>query len=186
MDDPRIWLYFLSALTGVFMVVGGIWLIHAEKIYIDVESKQAIEIATPVGTFKNNYPALTLFVLGFFPLTYPLYTVNNLSDYARVETVRIKGPVDAHSYPALIYASVDQDARNARGEFEIRVPFVGRNQKDYKLLLVVNGQVLGEESARRTGDDGEIEVRFRPVVAEESPFEPALAPVPAEYLGGQP
>lgn len=186
MEDPRIWLYFVSALTGVFMVVGGIWLIYKEKIYIDAESKQPIEISTPIGGFKNNYPALTLFALGFFPLIYPLYTINNLSDYARVETVRIKGPVDAHMYPVLIYASVDQDARTAKGDFEIRVPFVGRNQKDYKVLLVVNGQVLGEESARRTTDGDEIEVHFKPVVAEASPYQPVVAPVSADYLGGQP
>jgi hypothetical protein len=186
MDDPRIWLYYMSALTGVFMVVGGFWLIYKEKIYIDVESKKAIEVATPIGTFKNNYPALTLFALGFFPLVYPMYTINNLSDYARVETLRIRGPIDAHSYPALIYASVSQDARNGRGDFDIKVPFVARHQSDFKVLLVVNGQVLGEEIARRSGDDGEIEVRFRPVVAEAPPFEPVVAPVPADYLGGQP
>jgi hypothetical protein len=56
----------------------------------------------------------------------------------------------------------------------------------YRLLYEVNGQVLGEESARRTDDDQDIEVRFRPVVAEESPYEPSLAPVPADYQGGQP
>lgn len=117
MQDPRIWLYFVSSLTGVIMVIGGIWLIYKEKIYLDAESKQPIEISTPIGGFKNNYPALTLFALGFFPLIYPIYTINNLSDYARVETVRIKGLVDAHTYPVLIYASVDQDARTAKGDF---------------------------------------------------------------------
>lgn len=186
MEDPRIYLYFLSAFTGVIMVVGGIWLIYKEKIYIDAESKQPIEISTPLGGFKNNYPALTLFALGFFPLIYPIYTINNLSTYAPVETVRIKGLVDAHTYPALVYASVDQDARNAKGDFEIRVPFVGTNQKDYKVLLVVNGQVLGEESARRSPDGQEIEVHFKPVIAEESPYRPQLADVPADYDGGQP
>ncbi len=186
MEDPRIWLYFVSSLTGVFMVVGGIWLIYKEKIYLDAESKQPIEISTPIGGFKNNYPALTLFALGFFPLIYPIYTINNLSDYARVETVRIKGLVDAHAYPVLIYASVDQDARTAKGDFELRVPFIGKNQKDYKMLLVVNGQVLGEESARREEDSGEIEVHFKPVVAEDSPYEPVIAPVPSDYFGGEP
>jgi len=184
-QDPRIWLYFLSALTGVIMVVGGIWLIYKEKIYIDAESKQPIEISTPIGGFKNNYPALTLFALGFFPLIYPIYTINNLSTYAPVQKVRIKGVVDAHSYPALVYASVDQDARTGKGDFEILVPFVGTEQKDYKMLLVVNGQVLGEESAHRI-DGGDIEVNFKPVIAEDSPYEPVLAPVPAGYEGVQP
>ncbi|MEZ5287229.1 MAG: hypothetical protein R2712_20995 [Vicinamibacterales bacterium] len=186
MTDPRIGLYFLSAFTGFVMVVGGIWLIYKEKIYIDAESKQPIEIKTPIGGFKNNYPALTLFALGFFPLIYPIYTINNLELFAPVQTVRIKGEVDAHSYPAAIYASVDQDFKQGKGEFEIRVPFVGTNQKDYRMLLVVNGQVLGEESARRSVDGKEIEVHFKPIEVEDSEYQPQLAPIPADYGGGEP
>ena len=91
--DPRIGLYYLSAGAGLYMVVGGIWLIYTEKIYIDRESKQPIEIQSPLGSFKSNYPALTLFALGFFPLVHPLCAIDNLTEFVKVDTVRIKGMV---------------------------------------------------------------------------------------------
>ncbi|MEA2599876.1 MAG: hypothetical protein QOF89_868 [Acidobacteriota bacterium] len=40
MDTNALPLYYLSSFAGLIMVVGGIWLIYKEKIYIDSESKQ--------------------------------------------------------------------------------------------------------------------------------------------------
>jgi hypothetical protein len=48
--DPRIALYCVSAGAGLSMIVGGIWLIYKEKIYIDQESKQPIETKSPLGS----------------------------------------------------------------------------------------------------------------------------------------
>lgn len=42
--DPRMALFFLVATAGVGMVVGSMWLIAKEKIFIDRETKQPIEI----------------------------------------------------------------------------------------------------------------------------------------------
>lgn len=77
--DARIVLFYLVAVGGFVMVVGGMWLILKEKIYIDRESKQQIAIKLPGGwSFQSNYPALALFVLGFIPLIYPLQQVYTL------------------------------------------------------------------------------------------------------------
>lgn len=35
MDPILVPLYYLSSLVGLFMVAGGIWLIHREKTYVD-------------------------------------------------------------------------------------------------------------------------------------------------------
>jgi hypothetical protein len=179
--DPRIYLYFLSALSGVIMITGGIWLIYKEKIYIDRESKQPIEIQSPLGSFKSNYPALTLFVIGFFPLTYPIYAVNNLSEFIKVDTVRIKGLVEANAYPVLVYAARAQDSLTSNGEFGMPVPFLGRGLDDYRVLLVVNGHVLDDQRVERSANSGEIEVTFKPVVVEPPAYQADLAPVPPGY-----
>ena len=179
--DPRIALYYVSAAAGLVMIVGGIWLIYKEKIYLDRESKQPIEIQSPLGSFKSNYPALTLFVLGFFPLVYPMYAINNLSDYVRVETVRIKGLVAANAYPVLVYAARAQDTLNSDGEFQVPVPFLGRDQDDYKILLVVNGHVLDETRAERKANGKEIEVKFKPLIVEPLAYQLKVAPVPDAY-----
>jgi hypothetical protein len=182
--DPRMALYYASALAGFVMVVGGIWLIYKEKIYIDRESQQPIEIQSPLGTFKSNYPALTLFALGFFPLVYPIYSVNNLTQYVRVETIPIKGPVDVSAYPAFVFAVREEATVRSRGEFRVQVPFRGGDLDDYNMILVVNNHVVGDARAVRSVNGKEIEVEFRPVIIEPeggTSFETTTAGVPAAY-----
>jgi hypothetical protein len=179
--DPRLALYYMVATAGMIMVAGGIWLIYKEKIFIDRESKQPIEIQSPLGSFKSNYPALTLFALGFFPLVYPIYSINNLREFVRVQTVHIKGPVHASSYPVLVYAARAQDAVASEGEFQFPVPYLDSYENDYKILLVVNGHVLDEARAVRTSKGGDIEIKFKPLVVESPAYEPNIAPVPDQY-----
>jgi hypothetical protein len=72
--DIRTSIFLMTELTGVAMVVGGMWLIYKQKVYIDKESNQPVEVKLPGNfSFKSNYPALALFVLGFFPLIYPFH-----------------------------------------------------------------------------------------------------------------
>ena len=52
MDDARIALYYLCSVACFVMVVGGIWLIYREKIYIDRESQKLVEVQTPLGASK--------------------------------------------------------------------------------------------------------------------------------------
>ena len=50
-------LYYLCSVAGLVMVVGGIWLIYKEKIFIDRETKQITEIEIPGGwKFRTNIP----------------------------------------------------------------------------------------------------------------------------------
>jgi hypothetical protein len=179
--DARIGLYYLCAATGLFMALGGIWLIYKEKIYIDRESGQPIEIELPLGRFKSNYPALALFVIGFVPLIYPLYAMNNLSDYVKVQTIPIRGPVSASAYPVVIYASPKLDTLTAQGEFRVPVPFLGRGEDDYRMLLVVNGQIVDEARAVRERGGEEITVQFRSVEFEPAPYRQEVADVPDRY-----
>jgi hypothetical protein len=179
--DPRIALYYLTSLAGLVMVVGGIWLIYKEKIYIDRESQQPIEIRSPLGTFKSNYPALALFALGFFPLVYSLHEVNNMDIFVKVEEVGIHGAIEASTYPVLVYAVRAHDSLNAKREFSVRVPYLGKGEDDYNILLVVNGRVLGEAPVQRNGVTREATVTFQPLVFEPSPYQLNAAPLPAAY-----
>src|SRR5215813_1014704 len=77
-------LLYLCSLAGFSMVVGGIWLIYKEKIYIDRESKQVTEVKTPLGSFKTNIPALVLFALGFVPLIYPIVKSTELASEVKI------------------------------------------------------------------------------------------------------
>lgn len=178
--DARIVLYYICSMTGFVMVAGGIWLIYKEKIYIDRESKQPIEIQSPLGSFKSNYPALALFVLGFFPLVYPIYALQNLTDFVPVETVRIRGLVQANAHPVLVYAARAEDSLSADGDFLVPVPFIGTGD-DYKILLVVNNQVLGQARVERKDEGQDIEVSFQPIIVEPAAYQGQLDPVPTMY-----
>jgi hypothetical protein len=178
--DPRIALYYMCEFAGLAMIVGGIWLLYSEKIYLDSESKQPVEIETPLGKFKANYPALALFALGFVPLVYPIYSLRNLTDYVKVDMVNIRGGARATAYPAVVYVAGAQDSLTPDGKFKIPVPFIKGNQSQYRLLLVLNDQVL--DSARVDRDEqSEVEVAFRPVEVEPSLYTPQLSEIPAAY-----
>jgi hypothetical protein len=180
--DAGIVLYFLSSFAGLIMIVGGIWLIYKEKIYIDAESKQAIEIKTPLGGFKNNYPALTLFALGFFPLIYPIYRLGDIQDgRVRVATVRLSGPVKVSAYPVAIYAAAEDYFVERDGSFTVDVPIFGERDKEYKVLLVVNNQVLDTQRVRVRPDSNELSVQFMLPVIEQSEYQPELHEVSADF-----
>src|SRR5215472_711955 len=108
--DIRTPILLMTELSGVAMVVGGMWLIYKQKIYIDKESNQPVEVSLPGNLkFKSNYPALALFVLGFFPLIYPFTQVSKLEAYPHVVRVNLTGTQNTKVYPAVVYASAAED-----------------------------------------------------------------------------
>jgi hypothetical protein len=180
--DIRIVLFLMTESAGFVMVVGGMWLIYKQKIYIDKESNQPVEVKLPGNfSFKSNYPALALFVLGFVPLIYPFQLVSKLPDYPLVVRAKLTGVPNTTVYPALVYASVAASAVTQDGErFTVPVPFIGKGDEEYKVLLIANEHVLDTQTAKRTGD-GEIEVKFRSAVLAPSEYKTTDAPVPSRY-----
>jgi hypothetical protein len=180
--DSRLLLYFLTALSGVAMVVGGMWLIYKQKIYIDRESNQPIEVTIPGGlTFKSNYPALALFALGFFPLIYPIHELSQLSDYPYVIRVKLKGAPTTNVYPALVYAASANASVAQNGDsFSVKVPFIGKGDQEYKVLLIANDHVLDMQTVSRSGD-GDITVNFRSTIMAPPEYQTTTTPTPPGY-----
>jgi hypothetical protein len=180
--DPRMLFFFITELAGFVMVVGGMWLIYKQKIYIDKESNQPVEIKLPGNfSFKSNYPALALFVLGFVPLIYPFHELSQLQEYQHVVRLKLTGVPNTNAYPALVYASVAPSAVTQNGDsFSVPVPFIGKGEEEYKVLLVANGHVLDTKTARKTGN-GDIEVDFTPTILTPSEYKTTDTPVPAGY-----
>lgn len=182
----RIVLYYFVALAGFVMVVGGMWLLWREKIYLDQESKQPISVETPLGKFTSNYPALALFALGFVPLIYPIVSINQLSDYVKVESVRIHGLAHSTADRVFVYATRANDVPSRSGDFKLVVPYFENDQNDYKVLLIVGDRVLDQVHASRTDKQKEIEVKFRPPPppvesAITADYASAVPPVPPEF-----
>jgi hypothetical protein len=180
--DVRVPLYFITEIAGFVMVVGGMWLIYKQKIYIDKESNEPLEIKLPGNlSFKSNYPALALFALGFFPLIYPFHQLSQLQEYPRVVNVKLTGVPHTNAYPALVFASTAPSAVTQDGDsFTMPVPFIGTSEEDYKVLLVVNDHILDTQTAKITGD-GTIEVQFRPTIITKPVYKTVNTPIPPGY-----
>lgn len=154
--DPRIIpLYYLSSLAGLVMVVGGIWMLYKQKIYIDRESKEITEIETPLGKFKTNVPALVLFALGFIPLIYPIIKSAEIAEQI-TEQVNIKGKVKANEYPVQIYAVIKSDSILENRDFSLQVPVLKNMTDDYKIIYLVGNMVFEDRADLKTQKNGEI------------------------------
>src|SRR5271165_2942098 len=177
--DLRTLIFLTTELAGFVMVVGGMWLIYKQKIYIDKESGQPVEIELPGNLkFKSNYPALALFVLGFVPVIYPFHELQNLPEYPHVVRVKLTGAPSTSVYPVLIYAAIAQSAVTQDGDtFSVPVPFIGKGEEEYKILLVANEHVLDTETATKTGEQ-KISIPFKQTILVPSDYKITDAPVP--------
>ncbi len=171
-------LYYLSSIAGFIMVAGGIWLIYKQKIYIDRESKQVTEIETPVGKFKTNIPALVLFVLGFFPLIYPIVRIERFR-----EEIPIKGSLTADLFPVMIYAVTGSDTLLQSGDYSLRVPLPRGTGEEYKILYIVGNNVIETRANLKKMEHGEVVLPKQKIFADVVPIykQKALPPVPSEF-----
>ena len=138
-------------------------------------------VETPLGKFKSNYPALALFALGFVPLIYPIYSINQLTDFVKVEPVDIRGLAQGSAEAVFVYATRGSDVPSKSGAFKLTVPFLDRDENNYKLLLIVNGRVVDQVHASREKGKKEIEVDFKSLQIEPSPFKGEVSPTPPEF-----
>lgn len=170
-------LYYLSSFAGLVMVVGGIWLLYKQKIYIDSETKQAVEIELPIGKFKTNLPALALFALGFVPLIYPLVRCADI-----FSQLSLNGSVEGDAFPVQIYAVVRTHSLNSAGHFSLKVPQL--DNQDYKVLYVVPGQPPADyDPDLQKAENGQVQLPVTKLVSSrQEKFKPnVLAPVPVEF-----
>lgn len=177
MDPKIVPLYYLSSLAGLVMVAGGIWLLYRQKIYIDRESKAVTEIDTPIGKFRTNVPALALFVLGFFPLIYPI-----VKSAGFAEEIRIRGNVKADLFPVHVYAVIRSDALLQSRDFSLPVPILGNISEEYKVIYVSGNLILEDTADLRKKQNGELQLPPKEIMAVRTAhFEPEVLPLPAEF-----
>lgn len=164
-------LYYLPAIAGFIMVVGGVWLIWKEKIYIDRETKRVIEIELPVGLgkFKSNVPALALFVIGCIPLIYPMIGSKRLVP----PELQLQGEVENEKdYPFEVYAAISAESVKNRRTFSLSVPPLSGNRAEYKLLYVTQDNRVWEEPVPIKADSGVIVLQTKFIPQKQVTYEP--------------
>jgi len=165
------------------MIVGGIWLIYKQKIYIDRETKQVTEIDIPLfGKLKTNVPALVLFALGFVPLLYPI-------SRSQTQYVKVHGSVVSSVRPVTVYAVVETQVVENGETFSLPIPLLQSADYTPKVLYVLGASqdVFGDLLDTQQQRKGVIDLREKQISPSSQPaqqsvaFEPDIAPPPAEF-----
>lgn len=149
-------LYYMCAFGGLVMIVGGIWLIYKQKIYLNPSGDKVDVVAVEIpffGKLRTNVPALALFILGFVPLIYPIYKAN--TEYTRVEQ-----EITSEKYPVSVYVVVRQKSLNTHGKFVISIPNVNSADYEPQIIYLANGFLTDQqEISLSEGKHGVIELR---------------------------
>lgn len=132
-------LLVLCALTGVVMVIGGLWLMWRGKILIDKDTRKVIEVQLPWKGVKLRgiTPALFFFVLACAMVVIPVVYLNQ-HPYAHVtgEVLTAEGTT------LLVYVAVDPAVVEGQATtFTLEVPFNSAVDA-YDVLYVADRQVL--------------------------------------------
>ena len=180
-------LYIACSLAGLIMIVGGIWLLAKQKIYLDRETKEPIDVELPGGMkVKANSPALALFLVGFIPLLYPVYKLNP-EKYRVVQTANLTGSIDPRADTIVVYASLAEDSVQPNEKtFRIPAHFVADQDVNYKVLLLANNWLISEGRATwkdRDSQSGEIRVNLTTIAypPPTKPYKAQVGPVPTEF-----
>lgn len=133
-------LYYVCSLAGFCMILGGVWLIYREKIYLNSETKEVMEVQLPLfGKIKTNIPALGLFLIGFFPLIYPIY--KSRPQYVTVSQPSVKSSI----HPVDVYVVVHEEKLDQDDQLTIEVPVLSTEDYSPHLIYVVGGEVFHQK-----------------------------------------
>lgn len=170
-------LYYLSSLGGLTMIVGGIWLIAKEKIYVDKGTKQVTEIDVPFfGKLRTNAPALVLFFLGFAGLFYPIQK-------SGVSYLHVRGSVKSAYHPIDIYVITHETVLTSDTSFEVPVPDLSTPDYSPEVLYVAGTSASLGPIDRSLEKKGVINVDEQVIVGavHGKSYRPDIASVPAGF-----
>ena len=181
-------LYYICSVSGFCMIVGGMWLIYKEKIYLDPKTKAILNVDVPFfGKIRTNIPALGLFLLGFFPLIYPI--LKSRPQYLLVHQPSVK----SNLHPVAVYLVVHTEVLQQDNELNLSVPILPIEDYRPELIYVAGaGSVAGivqEQGLNlKLAKSGELILQSKEIqapnaggVVKPQPVQPDIQPKPAEF-----
>jgi len=171
-------LYIACAAAGASIILGGIWLIYKQKIYIDSETKQPTEFDLPFfGKLKTNTPALGLFFFGCVLLIYPIHK-------SQTSYLHLQGSVVSQLHPVVVYAVVETRALENSGDFDLPMPALQAGNFTPEIVyvagyppIVATGQITAQMIKRGTVQLGKIQITGSQATA----YQPDVIKPPAEF-----
>jgi hypothetical protein len=146
----RLVLYYACSVAGLVTIVGGIWLLAKQKIYLNAETGDVVSVDIPLlGKFKTNIPSLGLFVLGSILLLLPVKLIQSVPTIT--PTVVVRGSVRSNDHPVVIYAVIGSGVLQQDGSFAIAVPLdLGPNYEPKVLYTTRNTRYIFDDPIELT------------------------------------
>lgn len=117
--------------AGILTVVGALFLIFKEKIYLDAQTKRVMSVELPFfGKVQTNAPAFAVIVLGFAAVIYPVQRSH--TTYITVEQdVDSDSPFTVNAYAVSEHATVGNNKH-------LTIVFPNLPDADYQPHLVLH------------------------------------------------
>jgi hypothetical protein len=124
--------------AGIIMILGAIFLLFKEKIYLNAETKQPISVEVPFfGKLRVNSPAFGVFFLGVVAVAYPVH-------FDHTNYVKVIGKVKSNTHPVIVYVASSQSTVGNGANLEVALPQL--SSKDYTpYIILVAGNALDYE-----------------------------------------
>ena len=124
------YLYLVCQGAGLTMILGTIFLLFREKIFLDAETKRVLYVELPLlGKMKTNTPTLALFVLGLCAVLYPPYI-------ARTQYLKVRQKISSNMHPVAVYVAVRADLIPDNMEMQLSLPILSDQDYDPKIIYV--------------------------------------------------
>lgn len=168
-------LLYISQLTGLIMTIGGIVLIYKQKIDINRVTKD-MEITVPFfGKLRTNTPALALFVIGFFPILYPIQKL-------KTEYMHVQQNVDSDVHPVVIYAVVNtKTIQSGVGRFDLSIPVLPVEDYSPQIVYVAGTMTASQDVDPKQTTYGLITLRQGKVQGTNEDVKPDIVAPPERY-----
>jgi hypothetical protein len=133
--DATLLIFYLSALAGLILTVGSLFLLWKRTIVLDAKGEVS-EIKLPFGVnLKTQFPVLVMFLLGAFLLYVPQYYKANAckkpADHEVKPPVHLVGEVDSDEDVA-VYAIIAAQSANSDVSIALEIPCITNRQ--YQIL----------------------------------------------------
>jgi len=123
------YLLYVAQASGLILILGALFLLWKEKIFLDAETKEILFIELPwFGKLRTNAPSFALFVFGLAAIIYPIYLTHT-------QYIKVKQHISSDAPPVVIYAVVqERSILNNDEDYELDVPILNTENYEPQLL----------------------------------------------------
>lgn len=156
-------LLYVCAAAGFIMVVGNLYLIAKQRVYIDSQTRDVTDIELPFGIkMKTNTPIIVMFLFGAALLAFPVWEATRHEE-KKNRSIFLSGNIES-SEPVKVTVII-ADRSDVTGTFNVEVPLTSAN---YTVTYTIrNGtSLIAREEVLLSDDEKDSVKKLRDVKAQ--------------------